>query len=143
VADVIQLEAQPILARDVAGEALASDIPLSFWGGYDPDRGAIIDQRHPLAGQLATGRVLVIPFGRGSCSGSGVLLEAIRNGAAPAAIVTSHLDPIISLGAVLGEELYSTFPAILVIPEAQRHLIATGDFIEIATSGHLTVHHAK
>ncbi len=76
---------QPVATGSARGEAVAADVPLSFWGGFDPETGVIIDRRHPLAGQLASGRVLVIPSGRGSCSGSGVLLEAIHNGTAPAA----------------------------------------------------------
>src|SRR4051794_11486356 len=88
----------PVVAGSARGSALAADAPLSFWGGFDPETGMIIDRRHPLNGCLAAGRVLVIPAGRGSCSGSGVLLEAIHNGTAPAAILTSRLDPVIGLG---------------------------------------------
>jgi predicted aconitase with swiveling domain len=139
MADLTRIAGRPILSRSVTAEVLAADVPLSFWGGFDPDRGEIIDQRHPLAGEIATGRALVIPYGRGSCSGSGVLLEAIQNGTAPAAIITSHLDPIISLGAILGDELFGAFPAILVITEEERQRLETGDLVEVANDGALTV----
>jgi predicted aconitase with swiveling domain len=129
----------PTVAGRAQGIALAAEIPLSFWGGFDPDTGEIIDQRHPLAGAIAVDRVLVIPSGRGSCSGSGVLLEAIHNGTAPAAIITSTVDQIIALGAILGDELYATHPAIVVVSEQDRQQIATGDFVEIADDGWLTV----
>jgi cis-L-3-hydroxyproline dehydratase len=122
-------------ARSVA---LAADVPLSFWGGFDPETGVIIDRRHPLAGQLASGRVLVIPSGRGSCSGSGVLLESIHNGTAPAAIVTSRLDPVISLGCILGDELYASHPPLVVISDGDRHRIETGDLIEMDDLGCIT-----
>ena len=79
----------PIVPGEARGLALVADTPLSFWGGYNPETGEIIDQRHPLAGEMAAGRVLVIPAGRGSCSGSGVLLESIVYQTAPAAIITS------------------------------------------------------
>jgi predicted aconitase with swiveling domain len=130
---------QPVAAGLARGEAVAADVPLSFWGGFDPETGIIIDRRHPLAGQLATGRVLVIPSGRGSCSGSGVLLEAIHNGTAPVAIVTSRLDPVIALGCILGDELYACHPPLLVISDRERLLIETGDAIEIDVSGFITV----
>jgi predicted aconitase with swiveling domain len=139
VVRVTQFQGQPILGRNARGEALAADVPLSFWGGYDAELGTIIDQRHPLAGQIATGRVLVIPAGRGSCSGSGVLLEAILNGTAPAAIVTSRIDPIISLGCILGDELYQTHPALIVIADEYRSHINTGDVITIDEQGLVTV----
>ena len=134
-----QIAGRAFLGRDVSADVLAADVPLSFWGGFDPDRGEIIDRRHPLAGEIATGRVLVIPHGRGSCSGSGVLLESIQNSTAPAAIVTSQIDPILTLGAVLGDELYGAFPAIVLIGEEDRLRIATGDHIEITIEGTMTV----
>jgi len=121
------------------GQALAADIPLSFWGGFDPETGVIIDFRHPLAGQLATGRVLIVPSGRGSCSGSGVLLESIHNGTAPAAIITSRLDPVISLGCILGDELYASHPPMVVIADEDRRRIETGDLVEIDDRGFVTV----
>jgi cis-L-3-hydroxyproline dehydratase len=88
---------------------------------------------------LATGRVLVVPSGRGSCSGSGVLLEAIHNGTAPAAIITSRLDSIIALGCILGDELYDRHPPMVVISDQDRLLIETGDLIEVDHRGLITV----
>ena len=133
------IQATPILRGSAEGEILASDTPLSFWGGFDPDTGDVIDRRHPLAGQNARGRVLVIPSGRGSCSGSGVLLEAIRNGTAPAAIVTSRVDPIIGLGAILGDELYATYPVMATVTDVELELLHSGDWLSIAPDGRLTI----
>jgi predicted aconitase with swiveling domain len=127
------------VAGSARAEALAADAPLSFWGGFDPETGIIIDRRHPLTGQLATGRVLVVPSGRGSCSGSGVLLEAIHNGTAPAAIITSRLDPVIGLGCILGDELYGRHPPMVVIPNQDRLQINTGDLVEVDDRGLVTV----
>jgi len=136
---VTVVRGRPVVAGSAQGEALAADMPLSFWGGFDPETGIVIDRRHPLKGQLATGRVLVIPSGRGSCSGSGVLLEAIHNRTAPAAIITSRLDPVISLGCVLGDELYECHPPMVVIPDRDRLLIETGDLIEVDDCGLVTI----
>ena len=129
------ISGRSVASGSAGGEALSADMPLSFWGGFDPETGVIIDRRHPLAGQLATGRVLVIPSGRGSCSGSGVLLESIHNGTAPAAIITSRLDPVISLGCILGDELYATHPPLVVITDKDRLGIETGDMIEVDDRG--------
>ncbi len=128
-----------ILGGSAKAEALAADTPLSFWGGFDPDNGRIIDERHPLCGELAHARALVMPAGRGSCSGSGVLLEAIRKGTAPAAIVLSRLDPIVALGAVLGDELYAKHPVILVVTESVRRSIRSGDWLSIESNGQFTI----
>jgi cis-L-3-hydroxyproline dehydratase len=139
VGGVTVFSGEPVVAGSARGEAVAADVPLSFWGGFDPETGMIIDRRHPLAGQLATGRVLVIPAGRGSCSGSGVLLESIHNGTAPAAIITSRLDPVIGLGCILGDELYASHPPMVVIPDRVRLLIKTGDLVEVDHRGFITI----
>lgn len=139
MASVTVVPGRSVASGSARGEALAADTPLSFWGGFDPETGVIIDRRHPLAGQLAAGRVLIIPSGRGSCSGSGVLLESIHNGTAPAAIITSRLDPVIGLGCILGDELYASHPPMVVIPDRNRRRIETGDLIEIDERGFVTV----
>ena len=139
---ITTLRGHPVLAGTASGEAVVADTPLSFWGGYDPETGEIIDRRHPLAGVRVAGRVLVIPAGRGSCSGSGVLLEAIRHGVAPDAIVTSQLDPIISLGAILGDELIGAHPVIMVVTEDERRIFRSGDPVAIDRTCQITITHA-
>ena len=136
---VTAIQGQSVVAGSARAEALTADAPLSFWGGFDPDTGIIIDRRHPLTGWLAAGRVLVVPAGRGSCSGSGVLLEAIHNGTAPAAIITSRLDPVIGLGCILGDELYARHLPMIVIPDHDRLFIKTGDLVEVSDRGLVTI----
>ena len=138
---VTAIAGTPIVAGPARGEAMTTNEPLSLWGGLNPATGEIIDRRHPLSGRVVTGRVLVLPHGRGSCSASGVLLESIRNGTAPAAVVVSRLDPIIGLGAILAEELYGqTIPVVLVSSDDSR-AIGDGDFVEVSVDGRLAVAH--
>jgi uncharacterized protein len=100
-----------------AGPVLVLDEPLSFWGGADPETGAIIDTHHPQLGESFAGRVLVMPGGRGSSSSSTVFAESIRNGVGPAAIVLGHADPILALGAFVADELYGRrVPVVVVTP---------------------------
>lgn len=113
------------------GLALVLEAPLSFWGGLDPATGLIIDQRHPQCGVSVTGRVLVMPGGRGSSSSSSILAEAIRAGTAPVAIALSEADLIITLGALVAAEMYGHFVPIAVIPGTLYGTIATGDLITI------------
>ena len=96
-----------MLAPGVAtGEVLVLDEPLSFWGGLDPETGKLIDAHHPQVGVSLSGKILVMPSGRGSSSSSYVLAEAIRAGTAPAAVVLAELDPIVTLGSIVASELY-------------------------------------
>nr|WP_197978081.1 aconitase X [Rhizobium sp. CFBP 8752] len=95
-----------MVAGSGQGELLSSQVGLSFWGGVDPLTGTVIDQHHPLRNRSLAGRVLAIPSGRGSCSGSGVLLELILNGHAPAAIVICEREEILTLGALVAEVVF-------------------------------------
>jgi uncharacterized protein len=81
--------------------------PLSFWGGYDAERGAIIDATHAGHGQSLASRILVMPRARGSSSSSSVLAEALRNGTGPGGIVLLERDLILSIGAITANELYA------------------------------------
>ena len=89
------------------GAPLLLEEPLSFWGGLDPTTGRIIDRWHPQAGARVAGRVLMMPAGRGSSSGSATLAEAIRLGVGPAAILLLKRDAIVIVGALVAAELYA------------------------------------
>lgn len=102
------LEGRALVAGEAAGELLVASEPLSFWGGYNADTGEIIDRRHVLSGLNASGRILAIPSTRGSSTTSAVLLEAIRAGKAPAAIVTLEVDVFLALASIVADEMYRT-----------------------------------
>ncbi len=105
----------PLVDGEAEGVALVLDEPLSLWGGLDPHSGRIIDQRHPQMGEVVSGRVLILPSGKGSSSASSILLEAVRENTAPAAIVTAEMDGILALGAVVAQEIYGKAPAVVVL----------------------------
>jgi uncharacterized protein len=107
------------------GTALVLSEPLSFWGGIDPSTGRVIDAHHPQEGATVTGRILVMPSGRGSSSSSYVLAESIRIGTAPAAVVLGRADPIVALGAIVAAELYGT--AVPVVVAGPEHFAAIED----------------
>ena len=44
--------------------ALVLDEPLSFWGGFDPVRGVIVDRHHPQRGACLASKILVMPGSR-------------------------------------------------------------------------------
>ncbi len=129
---------QVIVPGEAIAEAVVTDTPLSFWGGLDPDTAEVIDRHHPLLGASLAGKVLVMPSGRGSCTASGVLLETIRNGVAPAAIVLSRVDPIVGLGAILGQEMYGVTVPVVVIDEADRATIPSGCLVSVGVDGTVT-----
>ena len=123
---VLSIEGRSLVAGRGQGSLLHADLGLSFWGGVDPFSGEVIDRHHPLSGQSLAGRVLAIPSGRGSCTGSSVLLELILNGPAPAALVLAEPDEILSLGALVAEHVFDVQLPVLCIghaafAELERH----------------------
>lgn len=97
---------QTLVAGSVEGDVLVLDEPLSFWGGVHEESGVISDIHHPQHGAALAGKIVMMPSGRGSSSSSSVLAELIRGGVAPAAILLGESDPILALGAMVGEALY-------------------------------------
>jgi predicted aconitase with swiveling domain len=124
--------ARTYAAGEAEGIALVLAAPLSFWGGIDIETGNIIDHSHPDRGKNVTGRILVMPGGRGSSSASAVLAETIRRGTGPAAIVLSLPDPILTVGAIVAQSLYGFRCPIVVCPIEG---LATGDRLRVDASG--------
>ena len=102
--------------NEVIAEALVLDDGLSLWGGVDPATGLIIDPHHPQHGVSITGRIVVMPSGRGSSSSASVLAESVRATTAPAAIVLGEPDLILEIGSAVAEELYGVHVPIVVLP---------------------------
>ena len=129
---------RPIVEGEAVGEALVTAEALSFWGGYDFHTGEIIDKHHPLAGVRAAGRILAVPFSKGSSTTTAVLLEAVRAGTAPAAIITTGVDAFFALASIVADVMYAkSFPVIALEP-AQFALLQTGMRITIDRIGVVT-----
>lgn len=114
----MNLKACSILAGTADGPILATSEPLSFWGGVDPATGRIIDVHHPLHGQSIAGKVLMMPSTRGSCTGSGVLLDLALNGVAPAALIFSQPEDVATLGALIAGKMFEKpLPVLRLTPD--------------------------
>lgn len=109
------LTGRSLVAGAAQGALLFADVGLSFWGGVDPFSGEVIDRHHPLSGEHLAGRVLAIPSGRGSCTGSSVLMELISNGHAPAALVLAEADEILTLGVLVAQVIFERSLPVLCI----------------------------
>lgn len=133
------IEGKALVAGAAKGLALTTDEPLSFWGGYDQWTGEIIDRRHPLSGQNAKGKVLVVPASRGSSTTTAVLLEAIRNGNAPAAIVVSCVDRFFALASIVADEMYGRPIPVVALSDEDFASLQTGEQIEIFADGKLSI----
>lgn len=133
------LSGRPIVAGSAEGTALVSREPISFWGGVSPRTGEIIDRRHELSGAVVTGRVFVFPQGKGSSTASAVLLDSIKSGVAPAAIINLKVDPILALGSIVADELYHQLIPIVVLAEKDFFTIKQGDYLTVKLDGTVVV----
>lgn len=107
-----------ILGGTASGHVIATREALSFWGGVDPATARVIDVHHPLHGTCLTGSILVMPSSRGSCTGSGVLLDLVLTGRAPAALVFSEAEDVLTLGALIASEMFGNpLPVLRLGPE--------------------------
>ena len=100
---------------------LRLDEPLSFWGGLDPATGLIVDLHHPQYGQSIAGKVLLLERTSGSTSSPGALLEAIRQGKGPAAIVLDVPDMTVTSAVFLANELYGIEVPVTVKAGKRKH----------------------
>jgi hypothetical protein len=117
------------------GEALVTDEPLSFWGGFDFQTGTIIDRHHPLVGVRAAGRILVVPFSKGSSTTTAVLLEAVRARTAPAAIVTTGTDAFFALASIVAQTMYGRSFPVIALDHADFASLRTGERLRIEQDG--------
>jgi predicted aconitase with swiveling domain len=124
-----------LVAAEAEGEALVTDDALSFWGGYDFHTGTIIDTHHPLAGVRAAGRILAVPFSKGSSTTTAVLLEAVRAGTAPAAILTTATDPFFALASIVADVMYGKPFPVIALDAADFASLATGERLHVDRSG--------
>ncbi len=115
------------------GELLLLAAPLSFWGGVSWETGAITNVRHPQLGEIVTGRVLVVPEPVGSSSSAAVLLELIRGGRAPAAIVLGRPDAILVVACLVAREMGWAAPPVVLMP----------DYASIGSAGRVLVDEGK
>jgi len=119
----------------VEGPVLRLDEPFSFWGGVDPTTGRLTATRR--AGELVTGRVLLIPETRGSSSSSAVLLELVSADLGPAALVLGEVDAIAGLGLIVAREMGLDAPPLLVLDAATQSRFADGELVRVETNGRM------
>lgn len=129
------ISATIVNAGDAEGPVLALDAPLSFWGGFDPRTGIILDVHHPQRGLCLTGTILLMREARGSGSSPGAISEAIRLGTAPAAIVLVTPDVNLAIGAQVAETLYGKACPVLAVNAGDYEILRGAAKLHISRGG--------
>ena len=112
------IAARILHAGAASGPVLRLDAPLSFWGGFEPVTGEIVDAHHPQRGVNLAGRIVLMAQSRGSGTAPGALAEAIRRETAPAALIMIEPDVNLAIGAEVAATLYGrAMPVLTVSPD--------------------------
>jgi hypothetical protein len=122
----LTLNCRKISRGHVNGDIIISKDPLSFLGGVDSDTGIVTDREHDLYQQNISGKVLVIPSGKGSTVGSYVIFQMAKNNTAPLAIVAMEAEPIIATGAIM-----AGIPMVDQPEENVLEILTDGDLVEV------------
>jgi len=113
------------------GKVLKTSQSISFWGGVDPATGLVNDPRHELFNQSVAGRVLVFPFGKGSSTGSLIILELARINKAPAAIVNVRTEPILATGPIVCKHFYGKEIPVICLDEKTFQMLQTDQNVTV------------
>ena len=113
-----------IISKGIAQEeALVTSMPISFYGGVDPNTGEVLEKGHELQGKSVKGKILVFPTGKGSTVGSYTLYRLKKNGVAPAGIINRECETVVAVGAIISE--------IPCVDKIDISKIETGDLIRV------------
>lgn len=120
----MKLAGRVITEGHAEGEALVSHEAIGFFGGVDPETGAVIEPGHELEGQSIAGKILVFPSGKGSTVGSYTIFRLRKKRVAPAGIINAESEAVVAVGAII-----SDVPMVDRIDISQ---IRTGDKVTIS-----------
>lgn len=126
----MMIPAKYAVRGNVKAELLWADEPLCFWGTVDPQSGTIRDNRHPLYQKNMSGKALAFPSPKGS-SGTGlVIMEQVRTGCAPAAIINITTDPVVLTGPLIEMHFYHVVIPAVTISESDYAKLAQAKEVE-------------
>ena len=82
---------------------------------------------------------MAIPFTIGSSTSTAVLLEAIRAGKAPAAVLTRATDPFVALASIVSDQMYEKPIAVVALEPTDFDTLQNGAWARIETDGSVMI----
>lgn len=133
------IQSRVLSAGSANAPTLALSEPVSFWGGYDPATGCIIDHHHPQSGTCLCGHIILLPGARGSGGTPACIAEALRHGVGPAGVIVAVADINIATGAQVAKTLYGTDCPVVCVTRADYDTLCTARDLAIAEDGTITL----
>ena len=93
--DNLKIKGKGLISQNswtIEGEALVTDVPITFLGFVNRITGEIEEEGHPINGKSMKDKILIFPKGSGSTVAPYVLLGLFYNGNGPKAIINTDLD---------------------------------------------------
>ena len=116
------------------GNALVLNEALSFLEGVNMETGEFNEDSYPeLKGQNLAGKIIIYPYGKGSCGDSIRLWRTHINGVGPAGIINHYADPILVQGALL-----SDIPMVYEPDKDPLQIASSGDWVAMK-NGEITI----
>jgi len=135
------IQGRVLVSGMASGPVMKLDEALSFWGGFNPVNGEIIDVHHPQHDQRVGQSVLCISQSRGSAGTPAAIAETLRNGSGPAAFVLGEADINIAVGVMVANRLYDLNVPVIEISHSQMAQIDNGSNVQVGEGGSITTTH--
>ncbi len=127
----VTLKCKNVIAASKRVKLVGSNDSFSFVGGVNIQTGDISDYRHANYQENITDKAFAFPFGRGSSGAGLVLMEMLRIGTAPAAIINVHTDPVILTGPLICKHFYHQILPVINLSEEDFKQLEGAKEIEI------------
>lgn len=125
------IKANTVIEGSAEGELVVSGQTFSFFGGFDFNSGEVADPKSDIYGRSLRGKIFAYPRGKGSSSTAGVILEALRQGTAPVAIINVESEKILAVGAIVAQVMFGwNIPIVSITDE---------DFQKLTSGLHVTI----
>jgi uncharacterized protein len=97
------IQGNPGIGETVSGVALAASDNFSARYDLDLVQGVFSREAHSLCGESYVDRILILNTAKGGVATAWMLLEMVRRGKAPKALLLNTTNPIMAQGAALAD----------------------------------------
>jgi len=136
---VISFSSRVLQPGHANGTLIVLEDALSFWGGYDPESGTVIDRQHPQVGVTLSDRIVALPASRGSAGTPAGVAESLRLQHGPRGVILRTIDVNIAIGAAVAARLYQCAVPVITVAEHDYSNLVSGQQIEIREDGTVIV----
>ena len=126
------IAATTIVDGQCQGELIYSKQSFSFFGGFDFKTGTVVDPKSDVFGKCLKDKIFAYPRGKGSSSTAGVILEALRRGLAPKAIINIDSEKILAVGSIVAQVVFDWKLPLLSISEEDFQLLSQVRHVKIS-----------